>query len=287
MISGTILGQGVAGTQGRVTVPYWLIRPDKSPASLAIMALEARRWRTTSERYWEMAGAGKLDPNAARRAQFADEVMATAAEAVRQGRGGVLLAQAQDGRILGISQYLVKDRTAYLLLQTTDPEHQPGSPGAGQLRGIGTALLSGVVQSVAPQVDTLYLKPLDQQAAMFWSRRGFQPCEPGSLCVRGQTALAALRVGCQVKPDCPEDGECLVCGLPADTVAMRVPARQPSSVSRPLVDSRPYIRPRLYLPHHRHLEAVRLFCGTYLAASHTAFNQVTRPGASAGRALTF
>lgn len=227
MITGTILGRGVAGTQGRVTVDYTLVQPAKSPETLAAMAIENRRWRTTADRYWELVKTGKLDSNVARRAQFGDEVLATLGENVRQNQPGVIMAQASDGRLLGASQYLIKDRSAYLNLQATDPEHIPGSPGLGQLRGIGTALLSGVVQQVRGKVDELYVKPLDPTAALFWSRRGFQVCgRAGLLCVRGPAAIAALKGGCERLPDCPDNGECLVCGLPADTEAMRLPVRR-------------------------------------------------------------
>ena len=224
MISGTILGRGVAGTQGRVTVPYSLVKPDKSVPTLAAIAIESRRWRTTVERYRDLVRAGNLPASVAQRAQFTDEALATAAEMVRLGRRGVSMVQAEDGRVLGVSQYDVIGREGYLHLQATDPDHIPGSPGTGQIRGIGTALVSAVSREMlAAGADTLYVKPLDPQASEFWQARGFAYCGGQMLCVRGRAAIEALKGGCEARPDCPDQGDCLICGLPEDTQAMRVP----------------------------------------------------------------
>jgi len=224
MIQGDITGQGVAASVSGPPVPYVLVRPVKTPANLSYLALEAKRWRSTVQRFRELATARQLPPESALRAQFAEEVLAAAAENLRLGAGQMLVAESCDGRLLGVMMYgLLSPREAVINLLAIDPEQHQGSPGTSQLRGTGTALVAGCSRDLlAKGVETIYLHPLDEQARVFWAGRGFAPCGwGGRLCVRGKDAIAKLIDGCVARPD---NGEYVVCGLPRVTEQVRVPA---------------------------------------------------------------
>lgn len=226
MISGLVVGHGIAWGEAAAGVTYQIIKPDHTAPNLATMAQEGLRWRGTVDRYREMVRRHELDPQVVKRAQFVEEVLAAAADRIRVGACCVLVAQTSPGRILGVVYYAyLSDKEAALNLQGVDPEHLPSAPGGGQLRGIGTALIAAASRDMLTRgVETVYLHPFDQQAAIFWSGRGFQVCGAGGrMCVRGRSAVEALLGTCDTMPDCPSEGECVICGLPEHTVHVRDP----------------------------------------------------------------
>ena len=226
MMTGQVLGSGLARPAAGPGVTYRLIRPEKSVANLATIAQEARRWGATAARFQLTARQHQLSPDLGRRAEFAEAVLATAGENLRIGACCLLLAQADDGRILGVATYgLLPRQEGAINLVAIDPEHLAGSPGTAQLRGIGTAIVAAVSRELLSQgVTIVYLHPLDEAAARFWRGRGFVACGAGRLCIRGRAGVEGLRGSCELKPDCPDTGDCLVCGRPEDVAAMRVRA---------------------------------------------------------------
>jgi len=227
MITGQVVGHGTAITAGGMRVGYRLIIPAKTPANMGVIATEAKRWRAAVERYQRLAIAGRLSGPVARRALFVEECLAHAGETLRTGKCCLIVAQDDTGRILGLTEYTVVGPIAYLNLQAIDPEQLPGSPGAGQLRGIGTGLLAAASRDfLARNVQTVYVHPLDAEATKWWTQRGLGVCEGGSLCIRGRVGIEALKGVCEVRPDCPDLADCLVCGTRDQTEAMRLPARR-------------------------------------------------------------
>lgn len=226
MLTGQVLGSGVARPAVGPGVTYRLIRPEKTVANLATIAQEARRWGATAARLLLTARQHQLSADVARRADFAEAVLATAGENLRVGACCLLVAQAEDGRILGVATYGLRPRQEGAInLVAIDPEHLAGSPGTQQLRGIGTAIVAAVSRDLLAQgVTTVYLHPLDDAAARFWRGRGFVACGAGRLCVRGRPGVETLRGSCELKPDCPDLQDCLICGRPEDVAAMRVRA---------------------------------------------------------------
>lgn len=225
-ITGKFVGSGVAVTGGGQQVAYRLMVPDKTTANLSTIAMEAQRWRATHNRYQELVNKHELDASIARRAQFGEEVLAVIGQNVKLGVCCSLIAQASDGRILGASSYTWwAPAGGGLNLQVIDPAHLAGSPGKDQLRGIGTALVAAVAQQMLDHgVTTLYLHPLDQAAAVFWSHRGFVPCGVGGrMCIQGQEGIRRLISSCFRLPGCQDNGECLLCGTMKMTEAFRLP----------------------------------------------------------------
>jgi len=222
MIAGQVVGQGVAATAAGARVPFVMVEPANTLANLGEIGRESQRWHKTALRY-----VGATSTDVAKRAQFADEVLALTGEQVRLGVSGFLIAQATDGRILGVTTYgSLNAREGTLNLVAIDPEHLAGSPGTAQLRGIGTSMVAAASQlMLARGVEVIYLHPFDQEAALFWSHRGFGYCGAGGLlCVRGRAAVEALRGRCELAPDCGDRNDCVVCGRLEDTARVRVPA---------------------------------------------------------------
>lgn len=228
MITGKVFGRGTATTQTPVRVDYIMVKPDKSSGNLAIVGTESRRWTTTAERFWRLVADLKIQSPVASRATFCEEVLAAAGEELRTGANPVMVVQATDGRILGVTEYFAFGDAGYIHLQAVDPDHIPGSPGNGQLRGIGSSLIAAVGHDLIDMgVTKVYVRPLDDEAARFWRNRGFQQRGIGpQLVVEGRSALQNLTRYCEVVADRPEDGEILVCGVRSDTAAVRLPARR-------------------------------------------------------------
>jgi hypothetical protein len=204
--------------------------PDKTVANLSHMATEGARWRKTLHEYEQLRDAGKLSTDVVRRARFGDEVLATTAEYVRLGVCCVLMVQTPPGQIIGIASFTpMGPKEAAINLQVIDPRYLPGSPGASQLRGIGTAMTAAISrQALQRGTETLYLHPLDQAAATFWTHRGFGPCGKGGLmCIRGKPGIERLINGCAVTPDAPDKGEVILCGLPSTVRAFSIPSLGP------------------------------------------------------------
>lgn len=216
MITGSLVGHGVAISEDKaLRVPYLIIRATKSPASLAEMRAQATRWKAKENEFWALVSQNKLHVQVAKRAKFTEEVLSDCAGALERGEGWIMVIRSKDGAILGCSQYnIVGPQKGFLNLQAISPDNLVGSPGKMQLRGIGTALLAAISQDfLARNWNEMWVKPFDEQAAVFWSRRGFGVCGAGGLlCVRGKERIYALRGTCQTWPESPIDGEYIVCG---------------------------------------------------------------------------
>lgn len=206
-----------------------MVKPEKTLPNLSIMGRESARWKATARRFGGLANRRQIEPVVAHRAGFADEVLFAVSENLRLGLPTVLVAQSQDGRVLAAMVYIITPPGSiaggegHIHLLAVDPENLTGSPGTKQVRGLGTAMVAAAsrifLKVGAGQVN---IHPLDQQAAIFWSGRGFVGCGAGGLmCVRGRAAIEGLINGCVVNPD---RGDYILCGLPAQVERMRVPA---------------------------------------------------------------
>lgn len=226
MIAGKLVGHGAAQSEDRLLrVPYVIIRAENTPAALAEMESQARGWKAKADEFWAMASRGELSPQVAKRAEFCEEVLRSCAQALRQGEGWVIVMQARDGRVLGASQYnRTTQMDGMINLQAVAPENLVGTPGKGQLRGIGTSLVAAICQDfLGKGIESVWVKPFDEQAAVFWSQRGFGVCGAGGLlCVRGRANVVGLRSQCQIRPDSSVNGEYIVCG-PVDTTMVTTP----------------------------------------------------------------
>ena len=228
MLTGRTVARGQATQQVGPPVPYEIVIPSNTVGNLAQMASESGRWRATLQEYERLRDASKLQSEVVRRARFGDEVMAALSEYVRLGLYGVLVAQTPPGQIIGLASFsFIGPKDGAINLQVVDPRYLPGSPGTAQLRGIGTAMTAAISRQVlASGSDNLYLHPLDQAAALFWSHRGFVPCGKGGLmCIRGRLGIERLINGCTISPDEPDRGEVILCGLPATVRAFSIPTR--------------------------------------------------------------
>jgi hypothetical protein len=226
MIAGQVIGQGVATTAAGVRVPFVMVRVEPTTANMTELARESRRWQTTALEYRQMASSGRLSGEVAHRASFADEVLAAVGINTLRKICCNLVAQATDGRILGAAHYRYQSTTeGYIDLVAVAPEHLPGAPTTGQLRGVGTAMVAAIGHEyVGRGVRVIYLNPLDQEAFRFWTGRGFHVCAPPGwrLCVR-DAEIGQLIGSCQLQPDCGDTGDCVVCGRLEDTASLRVP----------------------------------------------------------------
>jgi hypothetical protein len=111
-----------------------------------------------------------------------------------------------------MTYFLRGTRDLAIGLLAIEPASLAGTPGKCQLRGIGTAMVAAISrQALAHYTDTIVLHPLDSAAERFWRGRGFTGCSDG-LCVVGASKVEALINGCDVEPDCPDRGQCVVCG---------------------------------------------------------------------------
>ncbi len=200
-ITGKSWGSGVAEGRTVVQRPFVLLSPESGAANGAILRAEVARWRDTAARYLQLAMGRRLGWDLPRRATFTADALAVLTMNVELGICCALVAQAPDGRVLGGTVYFVGGPgEGTIALQAIDPTELPGAPGAGQFRGIGTALIAAVSRDLlARGVTTLSLHPLDEAADAFWRRRGFAWCGTGGrLCVRGREAIEALRGRCEV-----------------------------------------------------------------------------------------
>lgn len=226
MITGQALGDGYASTASGMRVHYRLVKPDKP--SLGELAQESKRWQQLAAQYRAMP---RLPKGMARRASFADEVLATVGVNTLKGTCCNLIAQADDGRVLGAVYFHDQSPTeGYLDLVAVAPDQIPGAPNPAPLRGVGTGMVAAVAQEhIRKGATRIYLKPLDDEAEAFWKGRGFHACPPPEwrLCAEGPE-IRALVAACELRPDCGDTGDCVSCGLPATTEAVRVPALRAS-----------------------------------------------------------
>jgi len=191
------------GPAGFPAVSVVVTRPESTPEGVAVLNAEHLRWLGVQERFRDLVYRRRLPYEVARRAEFAATVMGIAAMNLRMNIPTILVAQAYDGRVLGVNIYaLAGFKRAYLQYQAIDPVHVPDAPATPDqpaLRGIGSALLAAFAQECLDgDVDEVQLHPLDENAYRFWRRRGFMVCGAGGLmCLRGRAAIEAFKAGCQ------------------------------------------------------------------------------------------
>ncbi|HUY55343.1 MAG TPA: GNAT family N-acetyltransferase [Candidatus Nanopelagicaceae bacterium] len=117
------------------------------------------------------------NPDAARHAYFASDVAFLAAQGLGEPNTVTLVAQDKDGVVHGvnITNWLASRQVWELGFQTTRPHDQPGYPARAQVRGVGTLLLQADASIMAAEhCTTVELETLDEEAARFWRRRGFE-----------------------------------------------------------------------------------------------------------------
>ncbi|MDP2663355.1 MAG: GNAT family N-acetyltransferase [Dehalococcoidia bacterium] len=227
MLTGKIVGMGVAQRPSGQGTDYQLIIPVKSTENLATIASEAKRWWTTVQEYDQLSGQGTLPREVYKRAKFAEEAMAVTGDNLRLGVCCLIVCQSLDGHILGVATWgWMNPQEGAINLQAIDPRHMAGTPGHDQYRGVGTALLAAVSRQILAAGGTaLFLHPLDNKAAEFWHHRGFGACGGGGLmCIRGRSGIDTLIDGCKIRPDRPDGGEVIECGAPGATTRYRMPA---------------------------------------------------------------
>ncbi len=229
LLKGMVVGRGTATSATGTSVAYRLVMPDKSPENLQIIASEMERWQRTLKSFRTLLSQGKIPYEVVRRSEFGIDALRVLADNLRLRVCCQIVAQAYDGRILGLASYgFISGMEGNLLLQAIDPEHLAGSPGASQLRGIGSALVAAVARAFLITGRTrMNIHPLDEKAAIFWRNRGFEVCGGGGLmCVRTREGLLRLRNLCELLKDGPEGAENLICGLPREP--RPTPAGQPT-----------------------------------------------------------
>lgn len=220
LLTGFVVGRGIASRADGSSIAYRIVVPDKSPQNLELINSESRRWQGLLQRFQDMACQGKLGLDVPRRAKFGTEVFSVLRQNLELRICCQLIVQSYDGQILGIATYqFMNDTEGGLNLLVIDPEHVAGSPGGGQLRGIGSALLAAVARAfLITKHTTMYIHPLDEQAAIFWRNRGFGTCGArGLMCVRSQDAIMRLRNICETMRDGVDGQDLLLCGLPRET----------------------------------------------------------------------
>lgn len=227
MIGGQIVGRGVARTAAGVPTSYVMVKPERTMPTLQTLGKESNRWRVTAGSFRRQASEsrGMVNPKVAQRADFADSVLAVVGENLRMGVCCSLLAVTGEGLVLGAAQYVYLSETeAQINLIAVAPEHLAGSPGTAQIRGVGTSLVATMGQEFLGRgVERVNLKPLDDEAEIFWKKRGFGVCSGTLLCVEGRDKVQSLIGTCELSPDCPDAAvgdTCLVCGIPEVVASM-------------------------------------------------------------------
>jgi len=226
IITGKLIGYGRAKAAYGNGVHYQIVLPDKTLDNLKAIALEGQRWLVTAERLRNLANEGHLDVAIARRATFTEEVLASIGEYLRIGAFFNALAVDDYGRIIGASSYgIMFPGEAALNLQAIDPANLAGAPGSQQLRGIGTAMVAAISrQLLHDNIESVILHPFDQQAAIFWYKRGFVPAGKGGLMrLSGRKGIEKLIDGCIAVPDEPGKGDIVICGEERTTAPVRLP----------------------------------------------------------------
>jgi len=203
---------------------YDMLAPDKNTSNLALLGRETKRWKDTSDMFLQLSIKHRLAPDVAVRAYFAEETISTVAENIRLGVCCNIVAIALNTEVLGVLVHSdLGNNQAAITLLAIDPLHMAGSPGNGQLRGVGTGLVAAASrQLLARGVTGVLIHPFDKAAASFWKGRGFIPCNDDTrLCITGRPAVERLIDGCTVRPE----GGCdtVICGTPAFTIGARRP----------------------------------------------------------------
>jgi len=224
-ITGKILGTGVARAPVGAPVVYEIIAPTYSIANLGVLAMETTRWQSELTQFENLFRSGTLPIEIVKRAKFGTEVLATVAEFMRLEVCCVVIVQDDYGNLLAVATYASFNKEGHLNHQVIEPRHLAGSPGTGQLRGIGTALTAAISRQILKGGgETVYLHPFDPVAARFWMNRGFGVCGKGGLmCIRGKQNIEKLIDGCILRPEDPSRGEILCVGQTATVRAFSLP----------------------------------------------------------------
>ncbi len=222
-IIGPVLGCGIASSESGRSVPFTIRQADHDIANVKLIGHTAHAWHTLAEGFTKLASKGELDPDLARRAGFADEVIALSGSQLSKGLTTWLYAQADaDDELLGLASYAIRGELGVINLVAVSPAHLAGLP-TEPLRGVGTALVAVIAELfVKAGVTEVRLHPLDSAAHEFWTGRGFLPCpDQHNLCIRGAPAVSGLIDGCRVVG---VDGV-VQCGLRQRTAIYQPPAR--------------------------------------------------------------
>ena len=218
-MDGIVVGRGLASATGSACapLPYTIVQPTREPANRVIIQAAITRWQGDVTRYASLARHGTVLPDVPARAEFAVDVLKAVDYHLEIGVCCHLLAVTIDNHVLGVMNYtdLSPTETSIGLLAVS-PRNVPGSPDQPKYRGVGTAMVAALATLLVQNgYTTIYLHPLDDQARVFWSGRGFVPCGGGSLlCVRGKDRISSLVDGCLTREDNPGDGHIVLCGLP-------------------------------------------------------------------------
>ena len=119
-------------------------------------------------------------------------------------------------KLLGVATYVLGSVNGRMTLFINDvavsPDNLDGSPGKGQLRGIGTALVAAVSRDALQAGATrAVLHALDRAALAFWVGRGFKITGPReTLTLESREEIDALIGRCEVDPD--GAGHTVLCG---------------------------------------------------------------------------
>jgi hypothetical protein len=264
VLRGIAVGHGVAKNPCGGGAHFQIVKPYGTEASgnrqdtewnLTEIEREQDRWGADSDAIYK--ALQQIDRGVASRAYFATICLKQVHDNVDAGICCALVAQADDGHIVGIMTYFVTPGVgAAIELLAIEPSNLAGTPGRCQLRGIGTAMVAALSrQALAANAFNVNLHPLDSQARQFWKGRGFSECDVG-LCVNGRPQVDALINGCDTEPDCPDRGQCVVCG------EVRQPLRPGKSMmpdGTRLVDESSVIGPvtKVYMQHSGYVGYVR------------------------------
>ena len=212
-LTGTVLGHGIAQSPSR-SVFYTIVEPDRNLQNLTILGREGARWHSVAVGYAKQMPQ-TLPFVVAQRANFADQVFGLAAENTRVNvQPPILVSQAEEGRVLGVMIYGMKEEKGYIGNLAIDPSNLTGSLGNEQLRGVGTGLVAAASRKLLQQgVIEITLHPFDDTAREFWAKRGLVKCGGGTLCARSRQAMESLIGSCVALPDIP-GRDFIFCGIP-------------------------------------------------------------------------
>ncbi|MDA8394067.1 MAG: GNAT family N-acetyltransferase [Candidatus Dormibacteraeota bacterium] len=212
----TVTGQVVAirtleTTRGDAT-PITVIRPTANADNRKALRDASQQWTRQARQ------VAYTNPDAARHAYFASDVAFLAAQGLGEPNAVILVAQDKDGVIHGVNvtTWVASRQVWELGFQTTRPHDQPGYPTRAQVRGVGTLLLQADAEIMASEhCTTVELETLDEEAARFWRRRGFEgTVEPLKMqCPRLRELAAELKAA---PHDDAQAGEWVFAGKPAE-----------------------------------------------------------------------
>lgn len=233
-ITGALWGRGVAMAANGQQIPFRIVQPAKTLGNLETLGAEAKRWGKTRSKVMRLYNQKQVSKRLLERVLFVDGAFFYTVDQLRKGDDGVLVAQAGDGRVLGVvtAEVVTKNKNdhggvidyIYIGDLATDPERLDGVPGSVPLRGVGTALVAALaarVLDIAPKPEhwahgpEIRLDTLDAEAAAFWKGRGFvqhvRLSHPWS--VTGEQEIRELIGRCTLKQEARHD--VVICGSAA------------------------------------------------------------------------